>query len=139
MKTGQKQLAPYVWEMEFAPHARCVFLVRRRVERALVRWGLGDEDDIGVVVLVCSELATNAVEHAQRPFRVRVTADDAGCLVEVSDADPAPPRFGETARADAERGRGLLLVAALSHATGHRPEPDGGKTVWARIGWGCGT
>jgi hypothetical protein len=33
--------------------------------------------------------------------------------------------------ADAESGRGLLLVEAVSHGWGWYPAPDGRKVVWA--------
>ena len=62
------------WRMEFTPHERCVGLVRRQVHRTLTRWGCG-EDDVDTAVLVCSELATNAVRYAYVPhqnFEVRV-------------------------------------------------------------------
>lgn len=122
------------WCMEFAPHEKCVWLVRRQVSRALARWGYG-EDDVDTAVLVCSELATNAVRYTYVPrqnFEVRVSVTGKECLVEVSDVSDTAP-CPATPDADAERGRGLLLVSALAESVGHRKRTPVGKTVWARL------
>ncbi|MDX3529964.1 ATP-binding protein [Streptomyces sp. ID05-39B] len=122
------------WRMEFTPHERCVGLVRRQVHRTLTRWGCG-EDDVDTAVLVCSELATNAVRYAYVPhqnFEVRVGVTGKECLVEVSDVSDTPPR-AVAPGVDAEHGRGLLLVAALAESVGHRERTPVGKTVWARL------
>ncbi|WP_244205409.1 ATP-binding protein [Streptomyces bobili] len=122
------------WRMEFTPHEKCVWLVRRQVRRTLTRWGCG-EDDVDTAVLVCSELATNAVRYTHVPhqsFEVRLGVSGKECLVEVSDASDTPP-CAATPDADAERGRGLLLVAALAESVGHRERTPVGKTVWALL------
>jgi anti-sigma regulatory factor (Ser/Thr protein kinase) len=89
-------------------------------------------DDVEILV---SELVTNAV-HATRalgqaaPVRLWLLADAARVLIIVWDASPQPPiRAG--ASTEAESGRGLLLVEALSHQWGTSGAPAGGKTVWA--------
>jgi anti-sigma regulatory factor (Ser/Thr protein kinase) len=127
--------------MQFSPFTKSVSLARRLVTRTLTNWACppGVVDD---VVLICAELAANAVRHAHVPgtaFGIRLTLTPTACLVEVSDPLTTPPRFdvseatGE-AGLDAESGRGLALVTALSSGRGHRLAPDGaGKTVWARV------
>ncbi|WP_369260149.1 ATP-binding protein [Streptomyces sp. R35] len=132
--TTPNQQAARLWTMQFTSTPRCIALVRRQVGRALAGWGYG-QDDIDRALLICSELATNAVQHGHRAghlFEVRVTAQRADCLVEVSDPTPRQPR-PVTAGTDDERGRGLHLVAALAEETGHRPRSPLGKTVWARL------
>ncbi|MFI9581553.1 ATP-binding protein [Streptomyces sp. NPDC052236] len=122
------------WRMEFTPHEKCVWLVRRQVRRRLARWGCG-EDDVDTAVLVCSELATNAVRYACVPrqnFEVHLSVTGKECLVEVSDVSDIPP-CPATPDEDAEHGRGLLLVAALAENVGHRLRTPVGKTVWARL------
>jgi anti-sigma regulatory factor (Ser/Thr protein kinase) len=127
------------WAMQFSPFTKSVSLARRLVQRTLTNWGCppGTVDD---AVLVCAELAANAVRHAHVPgtaFGIRLTLTSAACLVEVSDPLTTPPRFGTGGGVtdfDAECGRGLALVTALSSARGHRLAPNGtGKTVWARV------
>jgi anti-sigma regulatory factor (Ser/Thr protein kinase) len=120
--------------MEFGPEARCVALVRARVERTMTAWGC-TADDTATAVLVSSELATNALRYASVPgglFCVRVCVTGSGCLIEVSDGVAAFPRPA-CPDADEECGRGLLLVTALTDSFGCRRLPQGGKTVWARL------
>lgn len=122
------------WRRDFAPYERCVPLARRQVEQVLAGWGC-DGEEVDAAALVTGELAANAVRHAHvpgRPFTVAVTSGGGGCVVEVTDPVDAPPRAAAPGPDD-ERGRGLLLVEALSAAFGHRPRPGGGKTVWAAL------
>jgi len=84
------------------------------------------------VVLMLSELATNAVLHAVTPFEVTVALgdDESHVRVEVSDGAGGYPAPQET-DADAPHGRGLHIVRTLAEAWGiemRRDEP--GKTVW---------
>ncbi|MFE1959839.1 ATP-binding protein [Streptomyces sp. NPDC059479] len=109
-------------------------LVRRQVERAMTAWGCA-EDDTATAVLISSELATNAIEHAYVPgerFGITLTVTRRDCLIEVADPLPAPPRITSPSLDD-EHGRGLNLVATLSEGFGHHRRADGGKTVWARL------
>ncbi|WP_229919452.1 ATP-binding protein [Streptomyces minutiscleroticus] len=120
--------------MQFVSSPRHIALVRHQTGRALADWGYS-RDDIDRALLVCSELATNAVQHGHRAghlFEVRITATKGDCLVEVSDPVSRPPR-PFMADTNDEHGRGLQLVAALAKETGHRPRSPWGKTVWARL------
>jgi anti-sigma regulatory factor (Ser/Thr protein kinase) len=84
------------------------------------------------VLLVCTELASNAYEHAEGPRVVRVERLADFVRVEVDDGTPAElPHIGESRLGDS-RGRGLMLVAQLSRCWGTRETPSG-KTVWAEI------
>ncbi|MFD9699784.1 ATP-binding protein [Lentzea sp. NPDC059081] len=84
------------------------------------------------VLLVCTELASNAYEHAEGPRAVRVQRHTGFVRVEVDDHTPADlPRLG-TSRLGHSRGRGLVLVARLSRCWGTQ-EFAGGKTIWAEI------
>ncbi|WP_169922669.1 ATP-binding protein, partial [Streptomyces lushanensis] len=81
------------WRMQFSSTAACVSLVRRQTGKTLSEWGYV-LDDIDRVVLVSSELATNAVLHGHVPghlFEVALTSTDYSCLIEVSDASPRTP------------------------------------------------
>ncbi len=132
--TTPDQQATRLWKMQFTSTLKCVPLARRQAGKALAGWGYG-QDDIDRTLLVCSELATNAVQHGHRAghlFEVRITAGRTDCLVEVSDSTPHPPRLF-TAGADDEHGRGLQLVAALAEKTGHHLRNPIGKTIWARL------
>ncbi|GGO80165.1 hypothetical protein GCM10012280_01390 [Wenjunlia tyrosinilytica] len=83
------------------------------------------------VELVASELLTNALVHGHGPFLVGVYLGCGRLLLEVHDGDSTFPRERDAGR-DAESGRGLPLIGALSEA--HRWEPVGrGKRCWAEI------
>lgn len=82
--------------------------------------------------LVVSELATNAMVHAQTPFKGSLQASEQTLLLEVEDgARTGPVRV--TAQMLDTGGRGLTIVALLSRAWGAQAHPDGGKTVWAQF------
>ena len=103
--------------------------VRRFVRDVMRSWG---DDELGdVVEVLASELATNAVQHAQSPFRVAISRAPALIRVAVRDTSFLPP---EQLRRDPARlgGRGVRLVDALSQSWGTNHEPDG-KTVWAEV------
>ncbi len=89
-------------------------------------------DSADTLVLLLSELATNAVHHAATEFEVSVAMDrDARRVhVAVSDAAAGYPAPQEPA-ADAPRGRGLHIVQTLADAWGVEMQRDRiGKTVW---------
>ncbi|MDX8055875.1 ATP-binding protein [Lentzea sp. BCCO 10_0798] len=84
------------------------------------------------VLLVCTELASNAYEHAEGPRAVRVQRHTDFIRVEVDDHTPAElPQLGRSRLGDT-RGRGLVLIAQLSRCWGTR-EFTGGKTLWAEV------
>lgn len=84
------------------------------------------------VLLVCTELASNAYEHAEGPRAVRVQRHTDFVRVEVDDHTPAElPQLGQSRLGDS-RGRGLLLISQLARCWGTR-EFSGGKTIWAEV------
>ncbi len=81
---------------------------------------------------VTSELVTNAIEHAGAPqFGLQVVrlADPEAVAVMVTDPSPLPPVKRDPA-GEAEHGRGLHIVEALSHRWGWTPHAPG-KAVFA--------
>ena len=84
-------------------------------------------------VLVVSELATNAVRHAQTVFSVTVDCRTGGALLTLRDGSPHHPLPVTAGQLD-EAGRGLALVQLLSNDWGVSTQPDGGKLVWAHLG-----
>jgi hypothetical protein len=116
---------------------------RRHATATLHEWRL--EALAGPVELLASELVTNAVRAlaagclpgpdnpAGRAAQIRfwLTSDRRSVLVQVWDSDRRHP-VRQDSGPDAETGRGLLIVEALSTQWGcYAPERQGGKIVWA--------
>lgn len=104
----------------------------------LSTWGVR-RDVIETVKLLVSELVTNAVQATQRlhlivpgSVTVRLTGRGRHILIEVADpATSGPARLAP--EADAEQGRGLLLVDTLAVEWGAYPLEQSGKVVWAKV------
>ena len=93
--------------------------------------------------LLVSELVTNAVRFSGDPARTLRYSERAsaslvslslrhfhdGLLIEVYDTDSNPP-VRSSPDDDAENGRGLMLVDALSKEWSYFFLPDGGKVVY---------
>ncbi|GEL22188.1 hypothetical protein PSU4_11420 [Pseudonocardia sulfidoxydans NBRC 16205] len=114
----------------YAPDPGACGQVRRDVRSFLARWQV-DEDTVEDALLVVSELASNAVDHARTPFGLTATLTPGNLLVEVTDGSPAEPRL-QPFDARAERGRGLQMVQGLSSGWSFRRE-GAGKTVSADV------
>jgi anti-sigma regulatory factor (Ser/Thr protein kinase) len=101
----------------------------------LYEWGLRDlaED----ATLVVSELITNAVDASivlpgRPPVALRLLANAKSLVIEVWDHSPLDLEFREVG-ADAECGRGLMVVAALSDRWGWERTGLRRKVVWAEL------
>ncbi|MFF8594169.1 ATP-binding protein [Streptomyces sp. NPDC015220] len=130
---GEAGHAGHAFPLPHTPGA--VPSVRRRVRAVLGGWNLpaGAADD---VLLVVSELVTNALVHARPPATLRLwraAVDGHGAVhVEVSDLGPAAPPGPAAAPDPDEHGRGLGIVTALSARCGMRTGP-GGTSRWAEV------
>ena len=115
--------------VRLAQRLSAVAAARTEVEAAICAWCVPVDPD--VAILLTSELVTNAVTHAsvstsrnrkaaRRGFTAEavllvIAADEAGLRVDVHDGSGDLPVLGDCpAEADAETGRGLLLVTSLS-------------------------
>jgi anti-sigma regulatory factor (Ser/Thr protein kinase) len=83
-------------------------------------------------LLVLSELAANAAEHAGDAFTVSMALSAEEFLVGVTDSGRHRP-IVRPIRTSAVDGRGMQLVAALSQQWGVRLVHERGKTVWAAL------
>ncbi|WP_122818089.1 ATP-binding protein [Nocardioides pantholopis] len=105
-----------------------------RQARSLVRSTL-DDWELGHLLdeacLVVSELATNALNHAESSFRVRVSLNPGTLRLEVADSGPGTPE-PQPQSDTREGGRGLVLIAAMSASWGIE-ESARGKVVWAEL------
>jgi hypothetical protein len=99
------------------------FVTRRLVEHRLLYL-------VDPVRLVASELATNALVHAQTAFTVTLEASEQTVLLTVRDDSRALPSR-RAAQAMDPSGRGLAIVAIVSRHWGTNVDGAGSKAVWA--------
>jgi anti-sigma regulatory factor (Ser/Thr protein kinase) len=124
---------PYRTFLELGALAGAVPSARLHARLVLLQWGLVALSDS--IEHVVSELVTNGVRASRAmgrdAVRMWLVSDLGRVVVFVWDASPLPPAPAADPGADAENGRGLLLVEALSERWGHFGYDGGGKVVWA--------
>ena len=139
-------VAAYLWplasSLELGALPTAVPCARLHAKQLALEWGLTGISE--TIELLTSELTTNSVQamtgHDGQPtIRLRLLSDDTRVRIEVWDADPRPPAPKDPEAAgipdlEAESGRGLFLVAALSDrwAWVTTQEPAG-KVVWCEL------
>ena len=117
----------------FSADATSPALARRWASRVLASWRV-PESQQSDMLLVVSELTTNAVIHAHSAFVVVVHQSADGLGVAVGDNHTAVPsrRSPSPDRVD---GRGLRIVQTLTRKWGVRRVPGDGKIVWAKLAY----
>ncbi|WP_121182519.1 SpoIIE family protein phosphatase [Nocardiopsis sp. Huas11] len=123
---------------EFPPAPETAAAAREFVHDTLLAWGVEPTDD---VILLVSELVTNAVIHAKSTLEVTVRRGEGSTEVMVTDAAPerAVPQAGPlsvdtSASAEDARtgGLGLALASAIASSWGvSYGRAD--KAVWFRV------
>jgi anti-sigma regulatory factor (Ser/Thr protein kinase) len=125
MRTRPVKAGWAVWRLPDA-----VMHARRFTARTLRRWHAQEVAD--AVLLVVSELVTNALVHTQGPVRIDLTLRGDRVRVCVSDSSPRAPAKPVIVDWESTGGRGLMLVEAMSDSFGTVPVA-GGKQVWSEI------
>lgn len=119
---------PFATEL---PHDATLARVARRFTRGVLDdWGV-PEDLADKVLLVTSELASNALLHARPPFLLNISTTGEAVRVSVHDGVGLTPALRNYSRL-AVTGRGLRLVALTSDEWGVRAV-GAGKEVWAEV------
>jgi anti-sigma regulatory factor (Ser/Thr protein kinase) len=103
---------------------------RRFIAARTAAWSF-PEPAAGQLVLIGSELVTNAVLHARTELTLTLELREDRVRISVKDRSKAPATLRHY-RPDALTGRGLGVVAALSDRWGVSTAPDG-KVVWAEL------
>ncbi|MGW1228645.1 ATP-binding protein [Streptomyces sp. NPDC002530] len=133
---------PYEGVWRFTAPATDVSVPRARhaVRDLLARQGVPlDEDTAQGLLLIVSELVTNAVKHAallSPELAVEVAVNAEWIRVAVEDNHPYRPTALETDYAQTG-GRGLLLVREITREAGGSCDVEhtasGGKIIWAAL------
>ncbi|MFF5497949.1 ATP-binding protein [Streptomyces aquilus] len=130
-----------VRRLSFDGASGVVPLARDFARQALYAWGwlpaatadqrAAAED----VLLVVSELVTNACLHAEGPDELWIACDNKVIRVEVSDRGTGQPAPRTPHRAGRPGGHGMFIVQRLCLDWGViRNAGTAGKTVWAELG-----
>jgi len=113
----------------FLPVPQAIPVLRRFVSATLRSWG--EEALVPDAALVTSEMATNAVNHADSPFHASIVR--AAGVVRIAIVDSGPGAAAQrTAAEDDLSGRGIVIVDALADRWGHEIL-HAGKVVWAEF------
>ncbi|MFI6340130.1 ATP-binding protein [Streptomyces sp. NPDC050535] len=127
--------------LSFDDQSGVVPLARDFTRQALYAWGwlpaesadrrAAAED----ILLVVSELVTNACLHAEGPEELRISCDKKVFRVEVSDRGAGEPAPRTPHRVGRPGGHGMFIVQRLCLDWGVVRTPGvAGKTVWAELG-----
>jgi anti-sigma regulatory factor (Ser/Thr protein kinase) len=124
-------------QLEIRPDPAEVGRARRWARSRLDGSGIGiDESLAETLILLVSELVTNAVVHTGRPAVLRLSLPGAGARsatvrLEVADRSGRAP-VPRCVDGDATGGRGLALVDGLADRWGWSPE-GAGKSIWCEL------
>ncbi|MBO3089287.1 ATP-binding protein [Cellulomonas dongxiuzhuiae] len=118
------------WVLEEAHQLRGLRSDLREQLAASVVPSSGGESSRDDVVLVTSELATNALAHGRAPAQVQLLLDGQDVLVVVSDGDATHAPSLAADREPGEGGFGLQIARRLSSDVGWWADASG-KHVWA--------
>jgi anti-sigma regulatory factor (Ser/Thr protein kinase) len=119
-------------ETAVSPALSAIAPARHWARDRLVEAGI-DDGRLELLVLLVSEVVTNAVAHADPPVVLRVSVDAERTRVEVTDGvrevpvvrDPPPTSLG---------GRGVMFVDRLASSWGTcEEEGEAAKAVWFEL------
>jgi anti-sigma regulatory factor (Ser/Thr protein kinase) len=122
--------------LELAPLPTAIPCFRLHTVAVLKEWGL-PHDLVEDAETLVSELMTNALATSVRvsghpPIALRLLADHEHLVIEAWDQSPYDLEPSGTA-GDAENGRGLMIVQALSTRWGTERTGYRRKVVWAEV------
>ena len=129
-----EDMARLLEQWEIQPNGRGVADTRSRIDSIAQELGYGPTRQ-RLLLLLSSEIVTNAVVHGAAPIQVGVALTLTGTQVWVADASSDLPIVRSASLHDLG-GRGLALVNRFASSWGtrlHPPGTAGGKTVWFEI------
>ncbi|CAL9573034.1 hypothetical protein SUDANB150_04841 [Streptomyces sp. enrichment culture] len=123
------------WVVEFAAREKELAALRRNVRARLGAWGLHDLVD--EALLCVGELVANVITHvgAGTPTTLAVELNGAALRIEVHDPDTSVLPALVPADLEAEGGRGMMLVGAVTDRWGVHLCADR-KVTWCELATG---
>ncbi|WP_424212414.1 ATP-binding protein [Streptomyces sp. BI20] len=119
-------------QLEVGPDPAEVGRARRWARSRLAGSGIGEDEPVAeTLILLISELVTNAVVHTGCPAVLRMLFRGPGVRVEVADTSACPPAPRHAGGEDTG-GRGLELVDGLADRWGWQRE-GAGKRIWCEV------
>ncbi|MFC8506756.1 ATP-binding protein [Streptomyces sp. NPDC057411] len=113
--------------------AHCRDLTRRALHEWFGAAGAPGAQSAEDVLLLVSEVVTNACTHGGVPYELRLDRRGPAMWVQVSDTSPVRPRPHGPHRAVRASGHGLYLLQRLATRWGSVPRGPLGKTVWFEV------
>ncbi|MEW2633020.1 ATP-binding protein [Streptomyces sp. NPDC048389] len=107
-------------------------------EQALADWGWhaagpeAEDDVVEDVLLLVSELVTNACLHAGGPRELTLSHSGGRLRVEVADGNPRPPARRTQSDLTQPGGHGLIILERLAQHWGSAARGSG-KVVWLEV------
>ncbi|MEU6068413.1 MULTISPECIES: ATP-binding protein [Streptomyces] len=139
--SGQEGRGRQVRRLRLGGESGVVPLARDFTRQALYAWGwlpaAGADQRAAAedVLLVVSELVTNACLHAEGPEDLFLARDNKVIRIEVTDRGTGQPAPRTPHRAGRPGGHGMFIVQRLCLDWGVVRTPGvSGKTVWAELG-----
>ncbi len=114
--------------LSLLPAPESVRTARDRLRELLDSWAT--EEKRQTVVLLLSEVVTNAVRHAPGTVHITVTLFGDRVHARVRDENPRTPQLRAP---DETGGRGIQLLQRLATRWGVEQHPGDGKTVWFEV------
>ena len=112
-------------------HPSAVREARSFLRRTLVAAAVAD-DVIDTILLLASEVVTNAVIHARTTSELRVIRTATVVRVEVADSSVLVPEM-RVFDFESASGRGLAIVQAVASRWGVDQLSEAGKLVWFEV------
>ncbi|MFJ1838011.1 ATP-binding protein [Streptomyces sp. NPDC088175] len=121
------------FEVAFVPGPERIAQMRKITAVHLRYWKV-PEPQRPDIILIVSELVTNAMVHGHGQVGLRIDRTDDQVYIEVTDENPAPAQLRHSTEDDMS-GRGLHIVDVLAQNWG---VSNGGRTTWCALSTGGG-